>query len=334
MSAIPLMSAITLIAVTGCSGSGSGGTGLQTALARVADTAGNRSQITYDNTAELVRLAGSDPASTKGFALLRGLGVPAIASTGYVLPGDAGFNLYAEDYSISAGTLPRTLSLMAGGQNGSQITSHLTSLGWKRSGGKLVGPPPLAANSDATQLAEMASQVLPAGSDVVFGSAGADLSQIGSPQGATLASDPGISALAQCLGNVVAAELISGGYLGGAKPAAIAVGISQPASGTATPRAVVCVNWPSQAAAARYATAVRRALSSGFSLDLDTPYSALVKDATVTAIGGGQNTVQWQADTPQSAQTVLQMVDDIGLPALQDCAKLTALQAAEIPGCP
>ena len=43
-----------------------------------------------------------------------------------------GFNLYGEDYSISVGEPPESESLMAGGQSASQITGHLTGLGWKR----------------------------------------------------------------------------------------------------------------------------------------------------------------------------------------------------------
>jgi len=331
--------AILIVAVTACSGGsspgggGSGGTGLESALSRVADTASNRSQVTYDDTAALVRLAGTNPASTKGFAGLRGSGVPSVAENFYTVPGGVGFDLFGEDYSISAGEPPQSVSLMAGGQSASQITSHLTGLGWKRSGGagKLAGPP-LAAGSSAGELAIGAAQVQPTGSDVVFGYSGANLSLIGSPKGATLASDPIIGALAQCLGNVVAADLFSGGYLGGQNPAGLGVGISQPASNSATPHAVVCVSWSTQAAATTYAADVRRALSS---VDLveDEPYSDFLTHATVTTVGGSQHVVEWQADTPKSAQTAFLMVNDISLPALPDCQKLTALQAARVIGC-
>lgn len=335
--AITLIILVTLIAaVTGCSGGspsgGSAGTGLESALSRVADTANTRSQITYDNTAVLVQLAGKSPAPTKGFAELRGWGVPTVAEIAEMLPGGAGFDLYGEDYGISAGSPPRTVSLMAGGQSAAQITSRLTSLGWKRSAGKLVGPPPLTASSGAGTLALGAAQVLPTGSDAAFGGTAASLSQIGSPQGATLASDPSISALAQCLGNVVAASIFSGEYLGGKKPAALAVGVSQPASKTATPHAVVCVSWSTQAAAARYAAELRRALS-GVDLTQDVPYSTLLAHATVTNAGGSQHVVEWQADTPQNAQTVFTMAEEIGLPALPDCSRLPEVEAAHVIGC-
>jgi hypothetical protein len=332
--------ASVLVAVAGCSGGsspgggGSGGSGLESALSRVADTASTRSSVSYDDTAALVRLAGTNPASTKGFAQLRGWGVPSVAENIDTVPVGVGFNLYGEDYSISVGEPPESESLMAGGQSASQITGHLTGLGWKRSGGagKLVGPPPLAASSSVGELAIGAAQVQLTGSDAVFGYSGANLSLIGTPNGATLASDPLIGALAQCLGNVVAADLFSGGYLGGKKPAGVAVGISQPASNTATPQAVVCVSWSTQAAATTYAADVRRALSSVDPVE-DEPYSDSLTHATVTTVGGSQHVVEWQADTPKSAQTAFLMVEDIGLPALPDCQKLTALQAAQVIGC-
>jgi hypothetical protein len=331
--AIPVIATL-IVAVTGCSGGGgSGGSSLQSALARVADTAGNRSQVTYDDTAALVQLAGKNPTSTKGFAELRGWGVPAVAEVIYEVPGDAGLDLYGENYSISAGDEPKSVSLMAGGQSASQITSHLTGLGWKRSAGKLVFPSPLTASSGAGPLAIGMAQAQPTGSDLVFGGSAASLSQIGSPNGATLASDAVIGPLANCLGNVVAADLFAGGYLGGKNPAGLAVGISQPSGNTATPHVVVCVSWSSQAAASTYAAQVRTALTSGLSLVANEPYSSLVTHPTVTTVGGSQHVVEWQGDTPKSATTVLQMVNDIDLPALPDCQKLTALEAERLTGC-
>lgn len=331
MRAIPLFTLVTVIvALTGCSGGsgGSGNTSLESALLRVADTASTRTQIYYDNTAELVRLAGKSPVSRKGFADLRGWGVPT-AGLAFTNPG---FDLYSEDYGISAGAQPQSLSLMAGGQSSAQIDSHLTGLGWKRSGGRLVGPPPLKAGQDAGVLALNMAQVQPAGSDLVFGGPRASLSQIGSPKGATLAGDPAIGALAQCLGNVVAAYLQSGGYPGGQKPAALALGVSQPASDTATPHAVVCVSWSTQAAAAHFATVLRNALS-GRSSATNESYSALLKHATVTNVGGSHNVVEWQADTPRDAMTVFRMIEDVDLPGLPDCSRLTPLQRAAVTGC-
>ena len=99
------MLAAVLVAVTaGCSGGGSGSSGLETALARVSDTANNRGAIYYDNTAELVSLAGSSlSAESDGYGQLRGMGAPSLLSLISTLPGDTGINLLDENYAISAG---------------------------------------------------------------------------------------------------------------------------------------------------------------------------------------------------------------------------------------
>lgn len=317
MPAVALLALVTGIAgIAGCSGGSGGGTGLDTALSRVADTANNRSQIFYDDTSELVRLAGANPVATKGFALLRGLGAGAIAASYYLGPQQAGINLYGEDYAVTAGFPPQEVTLIAGGQSASQVTSHLTKLGWKRSGGRLLAPS--ASSGPAATDDENLAQVESSGSDVLIGSPHADLSQIGAPSGSTLASDPDISALASCLGNVVAAEIFSGvAGSGSAKATAVAVGVSQPASNTATPHAVVCVSWPAQAGAAQYAASLSKALASGESATAGKRYSAILRDASVTSPGGSQHVVEWQADTPGNASEVFDMIDELGLPALK-----------------
>lgn len=329
--AVPAAVLIALVSALG-SCSGGSGTGLESALSHVADTASTRNQVWYDNTAELVALAGGNPASQKGFAPLRGNGAYPLVDTFSQLPSDTGINVFNENYAISAGLPPHALSLVHGGQNASTVTSRMTKLGWKKEGGKLVAPSPQGANPDAALYALNMGQVQPSGSDVVFGGSGADLSQIGSPSGSTLASDPRISALAGCLGNVVAAGLFSGGHLGGKNPAAVAIGVGQPASNTGTPHAVVCAAWSTQAQATQYAADVRSALSSGVSPVTDQRYSSYLRNASVTSVGGSQHVVEWQADTPGNSSRVIQMVSDFDLPALPDCSRLPAA-AARVTGC-
>ena len=129
-------------ALGGCSSGsgGSGGTSLDAALSQVASTSSTRSQIAYDNTAELVRLSGTSPATTKGFAVLRGLGASSLAPYLALLASDTGINLLKEDYAITAGNPPQMVTLLHGGQSGSLVTSRLSKLGWKSNGGTLTGP--------------------------------------------------------------------------------------------------------------------------------------------------------------------------------------------------
>jgi hypothetical protein len=305
-------------------------------LARVSDTASNRDIIYYDNTAELVSLAGKSlNVKPTGYGQLRGMGASSIVSFVATMPSDTGINLFAENYAITAGQNPSvSVTLIAGGQNASVVTGRMIKLGWKKDAdGMLIGPSPGTAPGDGAEYALTMVKVEAENSDVLVGGSGANLSQVGSPSGTTLADDPDISALAGCLGNVVAATMYSGSDASiTAAPTEVAVGIRQPASATATPHAVVCVSWPSQAAADAYASNVRKALSTGFSFQYDVRFSAILPHGTVTAVGGDARVVEWQAE-PSNVETVFNMLNSDALPALPDCSKMTAAQAAEIIGC-
>jgi hypothetical protein len=308
-------------------------------LARVSDTANNRDAIYYDNTAELVHLVGSSfGAGSKGYGQLRGMGASILAGDMIMMgqpQSDTGINLFDETYAISAGkNPPATVTLMAGGQDASLVTSYLTKLGWKKGAdGTLISPSLSTASGNGGTYAFFMPKVRAENSDVLVGGSGANLSQIGSPSGTTLADDPGIKALAGCLGNVVAAAMYGGRQASiTAAPTEVAVGISQPASATATPHAVVCVSWPSRAAAGRYASNVRKALSTGLSLHLNARFSAILPHAAVTSVGGDAHVVEWQAG-PSNVGTVFNMLNSGGLPALPDCSKMTAAEKARIIGC-
>jgi len=333
------VAAALVVVSAGCSGggSGSGGTGLEAALARVADSANNQSSIYYDNTAELVGLVGKSlSAESKGYGELRGNGAPNLVSFMGTLPQDTGINLFDESYAITAGEPPASLTLVADGQDSSLITGKMTKLGWKKGdGGTLAGPPLNTASLDEeTELYAISMRKLQAAnSDVLFGGASADLSQIGSPSGSTLADNPGVKALAGCLGNVVAATMYGGRNAGiKSAPTEVAVGISQPAKATAAAHAVVCVSWPSQAAADTYEANVRKVLATGLSLRTNERYSALLGHATVTSVGGDSHIVEWQAD-PSTPDTVFQLQVSNDLPALPSCARMTPLEAAQVIGC-
>jgi hypothetical protein len=331
-------------ALGGCSGGGgSGGGSLDAALARVVDTAINRSQISYDNTAELVRLSGTGPGPangplavdlgpTKGFAVLRGWGsgLYLLLNT---LAGATGISVLKEDYAISVG--PQMLTLLQGGQSGSLVTSRLTRLGWKQHGGTLVGPVFPHGSRAASEFEPSMHVVRTSGSDVTFEAVGDDLGQIGSPTGDTLASDPVIKALASCLGDVVAAQLGVGRYLGGRRPVGVGVGIRTPSSNSATPRAVACVAWSSQAAATQYTADARKALTSGLSADSPyRPYATVLSHPSVTDIGGSRHIVRWEADTANRASLILQLYENGNLPGLPTCTRLSPTTRKRVFGCP
>jgi hypothetical protein len=323
--------------LAGCSGGSApgGGTGLDAALANVAGGPVAGAEVSYDDTAALVRLSGTDPFSTKGFAMLRGWGASSLMNLSADLSGDTGISVLREDYAISAGNPPRMVTLLHGGQDAAQVTSRMGKLGWKQGNGVLVGPAFPGGGSQAAALYALQMHVVRAdGSDVRLGESAVSPGQLGPPSGPTLASDPLISALAGCLGDVVAAQVQVGGDLGGRSPVAVAVGVSRPASNAATPHAVTCVAWSSQAGATQYTADARKALSSGSSLATRQPYSALLSHGSVTSIGGSQNIVQWQADTPRRADFIFQMYLNRDLPGLPYCTRLPAAARRLITGCP
>jgi hypothetical protein len=180
------------------------------------------------------------------------------------------------------------------------------------------------------------SQVEPSGSDVIYGQQQADLSQAGAPARPTLAQDPLISALASCLGDVVAAGIFSPFPEAALKPAAVAVGVSRPGSNAAVPHAVACIAWPSAAAASRYAVDLRKALASGYSLGSNRRWSAILRHASAITIDGSVHLVEWQAQTPGDARTIFQMVFNLDLPALPSqtvCMRVPRFVASRILGC-
>jgi hypothetical protein len=349
----PALTLALALAVAGCAGGSAAtsrtpegsGASLMTALAHVADTANNRSWIWYDDTAAIgpISGAGSSPGyQRKGFASLRGIGTGTSTLESAQAAKDTGIDIYNEGYSISAGTLPRELTLVDGGQNAQVVSTGLGALGWRDNRGTLQAPPlsdfmaPGGKSLAAASYRPILDQVKASGSDVKYGDSGTDLDEIGSPSGPTLAGDPLISALANCLGDVVAAEFnVHGSYYGqpvGRGPVEAAIGILRPASNAATPRTVVCAAWQSESAASRYAADVRKAIFSETSITGKQRYPTELTDSTVTVGGGGQHIVEWRADTPTGAATVFGMMQLYDLPALPSCTLARKAKADAI-GC-
>ena len=179
------------------------------------------------------------------------------------------------------------------------------------------------------------AQVRPDGSDVVIGRSGTDLGTAGHPlPGRTLADDRATAALADCLGDVVVANLTTryrsattqqpavqariphGVQLD--KLTEIAVGVRPPKSTSDTPRAVVCTAWADRAAADGYAGAVPGALTDGKSLTVGGTYAQWLTHPQTTNVGGDAHVVQWTADEPNADESrlVLQMLVNADVPGL------------------
>jgi hypothetical protein len=316
----------------GIASTGPSGTGLRQALSRLADTDDNRAWVGYDAIAKLTKLVGKQPGGGFGTLLLQGTGLGAVALEA---PADTGIVPLDADYGIQAGNPPHTVIVLAGGQHADRIGTSLTTLGWTRNGDRYVGPDPTRQTGADLKMvyALTFAQVRPDGSDVVVGIPGADLTTAGHPTGKTLADDQTTRAIADCLGDVVLANLATRyrSTTANLSPAVrarvpagvqldklteIAVGVRTPKSTSDRPRAVVCTAWADQAAADSYAKAVPGVLADGKSLS-NVPYAQFLTRPQTTKIGGA-HTVEWTADEPNAdhARLIIQLLLDADVPGL------------------
>jgi hypothetical protein len=322
------------VVLTGCSLLPEhGGTGLRQALARVAATSDTRVSVMFDATGELTKLVGRGlSGSGWGALLLDGTGLGQVARDA---PGDTGIAPLDADYGISAGLPPRTVSVLVGGQRSDRVATALTKLGWTKSDDRYVAPAlnTGAGNNRAAYVLNLA-QVRTDGPDVVFGKHDADLGTAGHPHGKTLAEDQPTDALADCLGDVVVAQLTTNYHsaLTRLPPAAqarvrpagvqidklteVAVGVRTPKSASDTPRAVVCTAWADQPAADGYAAALPGILASGTSLATNEPYAHLLHNPQTKKVGGGAHVVEWSADEANQVTLVINMLQVEDLPGL------------------
>lgn len=327
---------VVLSLLPACSGGGSN-TQLTVALATIADNPNTRAEIQYDDTAALVDLAGASWSSTKGFAPLRGYGSGSLASYGRVLADSLHLRMFDADYGITAGRPPRSISVLRGGQ-GSVSLAALRKWGWRTRGDRLVAPSLDRVGGNPTVTASLTpvlAQVRSSDSNLVYGSSRARLDQADTAGGfgrfgadGTLAGDPRVGALADCLGDVVAADILGTDLPGGAT--GIAVGVRRPDRNTDTPHAVACVSWSGSGAEHKYASRVRHALTSGTDLATGQGYATVLRDPSVRDVGGSQHLVAWDADTLHGANQIFEMLDNDDLPALVKCSDLPPVARSRV----
>jgi hypothetical protein len=287
--------------------------GFAAALGRIAATDATRSAVAWDDTAALLALVG-DERKPEGFGRLAFTGYPGLGLTEPTAEADVKLALRRATFVVSAGRAPDTVGLVAGGQRPDRVRDALTALGWKLEGDRLVHPGMIARTEPASRYSIQLNQVRGDGEDVVIGLNKATLSSAGHPGGPTLADDARISALAECLGDVVAATVSA--ETGAPAATAVAIGVPRPSSRTDEPRAVVCVSWSDQAAADRYAEGLAGVLRGGDSRRTGRPWSELLRDTEVDRPGGDERIVRWRAATPGRAGRVSEMLLARDLPGL------------------
>jgi hypothetical protein len=315
---------------------GHGDGGLRQALRRIAANADTRAMVMYDATGQLTKLVGKNQRPPTGFGTLRLTGTD-LAPMSSMATADTGIALPDADYEISAGKPPKTVALVAGGQHADRIGSALTTLGWSKQGDRYLAPDLSKVGNDATKFTYVNTlgQVRPDGGDVIFGSQHADLGNAGHPDGRTLADDKTVGQLADCLGDVVAAQLVAGyripaedrippAVLAKIRPpgvridklTAVAVGVRTPKSASETPRAIVCTAWSDGSVADAYARAVPGLLAGGTSYADNQPYSKRLHNPETKNLGGDAHVVQWSADLSGQPSTLIYMLNIGDLPGL------------------
>jgi hypothetical protein len=330
-----LATACCLAALTACgdSGGSAANTTLRQALGRIMATDDTRTMVAFDDTATLVTLAGREPGAT-GYGQLRGAGAGNLASYAQLITDKPGIRLLDASYTITAGTPPHQLGLIAGGQHADTVTQGLTSLGWHPDNGQLKAPALGAVNDENLgTLALPLAQLRTDGADLIYGNTAAHLDAVRSRSTlGTLADDPTIGALAGCLGTVVAAVIATPKMSGKLHPTAIALGVRAPAHNTDTPHMIGCLSWSSAGDATQYHTLLDRALREGASIATNQSWKDILTNTTTRDTGGDAHVVAWEADTPNSQPARgIQMLNNLDLPAFPCTDRMPPQVRAQFP---
>ena len=105
---------------------------LAAALSRVPATAlGENGYVEFGNTARIRQLARSAPATWQPQLTA---GAPALAGYATLAPEVIGVDLSAAATALTVGQAPRSMIVLAGGQQASTITAAATKSGWTGSG--------------------------------------------------------------------------------------------------------------------------------------------------------------------------------------------------------
>ncbi|MBN1174199.1 MAG: hypothetical protein JXA67_18655, partial [Micromonosporaceae bacterium] len=288
--------------------------GLQRALNRVALTEDTRTHISYGETAALVSLAGDDWSETKGFAELRTMGADQIGPYAMQAAEDIGIALAKADYAISAGSGAKSIGVISGGQQRDKVIGGLTRRGWTQQAADVLAAPESVAETAAVrQYVQMLGRVKIDDGDIMYGPSGTDLLAMGDPSGKALLDDARIAALADCLGDVVAAEIEA--VSGPNGRSAIAIGVRRPKNNSATPNSIICTAWSGSSESSRYASLASAALNSG-KATTGQAYSEVLRGAVVEPKGGRDNIVSLHGDTPDGPLVAFQLYARGDVPGL------------------
>lgn len=329
---VPALLVAGALLVPGCSSaSGAHGatsapaTRLATALQRI-DPAAVGDEFEFGDTTAIAALVTQDPAWKAQVGIGAGMAGAADPPVEQAL----GIDIARSDLLLTVGSPRQSLTLVIGGQDAAAITAAAKGFGWAGSGTLKRAP---GGTDTPTDMALSANQVRPLGHDVAFGEQHADVAGI--DDGAAAIRQPGYAALADCLGEVVAArfgpvqQVAAPGAAASSAAAPSATGagatasratVSEAATGvravphSARTTSVIClVTEPGRAD--QLIAATKAALADGSSFQNRRKWSNLLPSAQVDAVAGPNPIVRITADTDsQQAAEVLLLLATGDLP--------------------
>lgn len=236
------------------------GTSLAAALSRTpAGTLGSDGYFEFGDSTRLRQLAGTDATLWK---FQQNTGASSLSTYAAYTVSTIGVDLSKAGSALTVGRAPRTMILIAGGQDPAKIAAAATKSGW--SGGEVLSRQldVSKGSSAVVGLSLVAPRIRPTGSDVVLSQSGGDPTVVAAGGGTANSSAdqlPGIKATINCLGHVPTAAGVD--LTSADESAWTAVGAGGGTKDTAS--SVICLGAADAAAANTLAATVRSVLETG-----------------------------------------------------------------------
>ncbi|MFF5227956.1 hypothetical protein [Dactylosporangium sp. NPDC000521] len=301
--ALLLSCAVLLGTTAACNNRAAEETELVKALGRLADTEDIRKNIRFADEAVAIRF----PRGSANWRKLIGRGSTRLQPEVTDLAA-YGIRLDNSEHVVTAGTPLRDVTLVAGGQDPVAVADHLFTVGWRDDGRGQVAP--RALTEDGLRFLPLAlPRVHGEGFDLFIGGDDANWDDVRAAPVRSLAANPTIRALADCLGDVVAANIRT--QVRDERPYVLAAGVHRKGAGSGKPaEVVVCSSWSTAEDMDRSVTEQRQEYAQG------RP-GEVFRDVEVTAVGGERHLVRVTADSGEP-DAILAMLDHGDAPAMQD----------------
>ncbi|MFF5227955.1 hypothetical protein [Dactylosporangium sp. NPDC000521] len=287
-------------------GADGGDTELVKALSRLADTEDFRKNILFADEAVALRFPRVTSDRAVNWRTLIGRGSARLRPETKILP-DYGIRLDNSEYVVTAGTPLRDVTLVAGGQDPAAVTGKLLAAGWRAEDGDLVAPPIFTDDWHMRFLSIALPLVHGEGVDLFVGGDDANWDDARVAPERSLAANPTIRALADCLGDAIAAYFRTRTH--DDRTFVIAAGVQRKGAGSGKPaKVVVCSSWSTAEDMDRSVAEQRQQYAQGRPAEV-------FRDVMVTAVGGERHLVRVTADS-REPDAILAMVDDANAPGM------------------